>query len=177
MLNRWPGLLTSCQFACTAGARLSRACSQLEYNCVAYRNLMCRKSNLHFALIEHRCYHLPVANSEFVPRRAAGAVTDALGDTRVVLVNGARQAGKSTLVRAVAGQRAAEWRDLDAPQDRQSALEDPVGFVAFDGLMVIDEIQRAPELLLAVKARVDADPRPAVPAHWFVAPPRPAGPS
>jgi predicted AAA+ superfamily ATPase len=78
-----------------------------------------------------------------------------------VLVNGARQAGKSTLVRAVAGERAAEWRDLDLPQDRQSAHEDPVGFVSFDGLMMIDEIQRAPELLLAIKAKDDADPRPA----------------
>ncbi len=101
-----------------------------------------------------------MTNSEFVPRRAAAAITDALGDTRVVLVNGARQAGKSTLVRAVAGQHTAEWRDLDAPQDLQSALEDPVGFVAFDGLMVIDEIQRAPELLLAIKAKVDADSKP-----------------
>lgn len=101
-----------------------------------------------------------MARSEFVPRHAASAIADALDDTRVVLVNGARQAGKSTLVRAVAGERAAEWRDLDLPQDRQSALEDPVGFVSFDGLMVIDEIQRAPELLLAIKAKVDADPRP-----------------
>jgi len=88
------------------------------------------------------------------------AVAEALADTRVVLINGARQVGKSTLVRAVAGERAAEWRDLDLPQDRQSALEDPTGFVSFDGLMVIDEIQRAPELLLAIKATVDADPRP-----------------
>jgi hypothetical protein len=68
-------------------------------------------------------------------------------DTRAVLINGARQAGKSTLVRAITGDRAAEWRDLDLPQDRQSATEDPVGFVSFDELMVIDEIQRAPELL------------------------------
>ncbi len=45
-------------------------------------------------------------------------------------------------------------------QDRQSAIEDPVGFVSFDGLTVIDEIQRAPELLLAIKAKVDADPSP-----------------
>lgn len=96
----------------------------------------------------------------FVPRQAASAVAEALADTRVVLINGARQAGKSTLVRAVAGERAAQWRDLDLPQDRQSALEDPVGFVDFDGLMVIDEIQRAPELLLTIKATVDADPRP-----------------
>lgn len=96
----------------------------------------------------------------FVPRRAALAVAEALADTRVVVINGARQVGKSTLVRAVAGDRAAEWRDLDLPQDRQSALEDPVGFVSFDELMVIDEIQRAPEMLLAIKATVDADPRP-----------------
>jgi predicted AAA+ superfamily ATPase len=97
-----------------------------------------------------------MAQSEFVPRHAAFSIAEALDDTRVVLVNGARQAGKSTLVRAVAGERTAEWRDLDLPQDRQSALEDPVGFVAFDGVMVIDEIQRAPELLLAIKVRVDA---------------------
>jgi uncharacterized protein len=98
--------------------------------------------------------------SSFVPRRAASAVADALADTRVILVNGARQAGKSTLVRQIAADKAAEWRDLDLPQDRQSALEDPVGFVSFDGLLVIDEIQRAPELLLAIKVAVDADPRP-----------------
>jgi predicted AAA+ superfamily ATPase len=101
-----------------------------------------------------------MSRSALVPRRASSAIVEALADTRVVLVNGARQAGKSTLVRAVAGERAAEWRDLDLVQDRQSALQDPVGFVSFDGLMVIDEIQRAPELLLAIKATVDADPRP-----------------
>src|ERR1700761_7440971 len=101
-----------------------------------------------------------MVRSDFVQRHAASAIADALGDTRVVLVNGARQAGKSTLVRAVAGERAAEWRDLDLPQDRQSALEDPVGFVSFAGLMVIDEIQRAPELLLAIKTKVDADRGP-----------------
>lgn len=84
----------------------------------------------------------------------------ARADTRVVLINGARQVGKSTLVRAVAGDRDAEWRDLDLPPHRQSAFEDPVGFVSFDGFTVIDEIQRVPDLLLAIKANVDADPRP-----------------
>ncbi|MER7002395.1 ATP-binding protein [Dactylosporangium sp. NPDC000555] len=101
-----------------------------------------------------------MTRSDLIPRRATSAVVEALADTRVVLVNGARQSGKSTLVRSVAGDRAAEWRDLDLLQDRQSALEDPVGFVSFEGLMVIDEIQRAPELLLAIKADVDAAPRP-----------------
>ncbi|WP_232326589.1 ATP-binding protein [Microbispora sp. ATCC PTA-5024] len=95
-----------------------------------------------------------------VPRHALKPAADALSDTRVVLVNGARQSGKSTLVRLLAGERTAEWRNLDAPAVRQAALEDPAGFVAFPDLMVIDEIQRVPELMLAIKEQVDTDPRP-----------------
>ncbi|WP_449062515.1 ATP-binding protein [Planomonospora algeriensis] len=95
-----------------------------------------------------------------VRRHAEQAVTDALADTRVVLVNGARQSGKSTLVRQLAKAGDTEWRDLDDPLTRQAALSDPSGFVDFPERMVIDEIQRAPELLLAIKSQVDADPRP-----------------
>lgn len=94
------------------------------------------------------------------PRHAESAVAEALSDTRVVLINGARQSGKSTLVRVVAKGRSAEWRTLDNPVVRQAALTDPAGFVDFPGPMVIDEIQRAPELLLSIKEQVDADPRP-----------------
>jgi uncharacterized protein len=93
-------------------------------------------------------------------RHAEDEVREALADTRVVLVNGARQSGKSTLIRHVARGGAAEWRDLDAPLVRQAALTDPTGFVDFPGMMVIDEIQRVPDLLLSIKVRVDADPRP-----------------
>ncbi|MGK8501479.1 ATP-binding protein [Nocardia asiatica] len=95
-----------------------------------------------------------------LPRRLEAAVADALADTRVVLVNGARQSGKSTLVRLVAKDHDVEWRDLDVSLTRQAAINDPDGFVDFPDLMVIDEIQRAPELLLSIKAQVDADPRP-----------------
>jgi predicted AAA+ superfamily ATPase len=75
-------------------------------------------------------------------------------------VTGARQCGKSTLVQVAAKGRAAEWRSLDSAVTRQAAVADPVGFVDYSGLMVIDEIQRVPELLLAIKEQVDADPRP-----------------
>ncbi len=77
-----------------------------------------------------------------------------------MLISGARQSGKSTLVRIVAGDRLAERRDLDRAQDRAAAVTDPVGFVDSTDLLVIDEIQRVPELLLAIKASVDEDPRP-----------------
>jgi predicted AAA+ superfamily ATPase len=95
-----------------------------------------------------------------LPRRSAQVVEEALGDTRVVLVNGARQCGKSTLVAQFGDAVGAEWRNLDLPETRTSAITDPTGFVAAGGMMVIDEVQRVPELLLSIKAEVDADPRP-----------------
>jgi hypothetical protein len=82
-----------------------------------------------------------------------------LEDTRVVLINGARQSGKSTLLRKIAYGDAAEWRDLDLPLVRQAAVADPIGFVDYPGMMVIDEIQRVPQLLLPIKVQVDGDPR------------------
>jgi predicted AAA+ superfamily ATPase len=100
-----------------------------------------------------------MTSSPIVPRHAERAIRDALDDTRVVLVNGARQSGKSTLLRQFARGDTAEWRDLDLPLVRQAAVADPVGFVDYPGRMVIDEIQRVPELLLPIKVQVDADPR------------------
>jgi hypothetical protein len=78
----------------------------------------------------------------------------------VVLVNGARQCGKSTLVAQIGRARQAEWRSLDHAALREAAASDPTEFVAGADLMVIDEVQRVPELLLAIKAAVDEDPRP-----------------
>ncbi len=98
---------------------------------------------------------------DLIPRRAESLVAEALEDTRVVLVNGARQAGKSTLTRLTAAHRArAVIRLLDDPTTLQSAAEDPTDFVDHDGLLVIDEIQLAPELLRPIKVAVDLDPAP-----------------
>jgi uncharacterized protein len=96
-----------------------------------------------------------------VPRHAEALVAEALADTRVVLVNGARQSGKSTLTRLTAGNRSGTVvRLLDDAATLRAARDDPAGFVDHDGLMVIDEIQLAPELLRAIKVTVDLDPRP-----------------
>ena len=95
-------------------------------------------------------------------RHATGALLDALRDTPVVYLQGARQSGKSTLVRAVAGrQHPAPYLTLDTAAVLAAAVNDPEGFIA--GLkrpVVIDEAQRAPALALAIKAAVDADRRP-----------------
>ena len=96
-----------------------------------------------------------------VPRHAESLVAEALADTRVVLVNGARQAGKSTLTRLAAGRRPdTVTRLLDDPATLRAAKEEPTEFVDHDGLMVIDEIQLVPELLRPIKVTVDLDPTP-----------------
>ena len=95
-------------------------------------------------------------------RHAADTLLDALGDTPVVYVQGARQSGKSTLVRAVAERRRpTRYLTLDTAGVLAAALNDPEGFIAaLDRPVVIDEAQRAPALALAIKAAVDADRRP-----------------
>jgi len=102
----------------------------------------------------------PSPLGRLLARHAEASVIEALADTRVVLVTGARQSGKSTLVGLVAKGRDGEWRNLDTATTRRAAIADPAGFVDSGELMVIDEIQRVPELLLAIKEQVDADPRP-----------------
>ena len=95
------------------------------------------------------------------PRHAEHMTAEALTDTRVVVVNGARQVGKSTLAGQVVG-RSLGSREfyLDDQAVREAAETDPRGFVRHDGLVLIDEIQRVPELLLAIKREVDQDTRP-----------------
>ncbi len=85
----------------------------------------------------------------------------ALADTRVVLLNGARQTGKSTLVQLVAQQRGGRYLTLDDPATAGLARSDPSALVREAGhFMVIDEVQHAPELFAAIKRVVDADGRP-----------------
>jgi predicted AAA+ superfamily ATPase len=100
-------------------------------------------------------------NRELIDRKALSLVKEALGDTRVVTINGARHAGKSTLAQlATASAPNAEVRLLDDPATLRAARDDPTSFVDHDGLMVIDEVQLAPELFRPIKVLVDTDPRP-----------------
>ena len=80
----------------------------------------------------------------------------------MVLIAGARQAGKSTLAQlALAEKPAAQQFTLDDVVTLAAARADPAGFVHHDvGIQFIDEIQRAPELLLAIKAAVDRSNQP-----------------
>lgn len=94
-----------------------------------------------------------------IPRYLEPRLREALADTPVVLLNGPRQAGKTTLAEHVAGEDL-RYLTLDDPATLLSARADPTGFVRSLDRAVIDEVQRAPELLVAIKRAVDQDRRP-----------------
>ncbi len=97
-----------------------------------------------------------------IARGLEGAVVNAMREARAVAVLGPRQAGKSTLARVLAeGPLPADYLTLDDEAARSLAAADPQGFVAGLGRRtIIDEVQRAPDLLLAIKARLDGDDTP-----------------
>lgn len=96
---------------------------------------------------------------QIYPRYIQPRVKEALADTPVVLLSGPRQAGKTTLVRQLAGE-SRKFISLDDELTLLAARQDPVGLVRSLDCAVIDEIQRAPALLLAIKKSVDEDRRP-----------------
>lgn len=94
-----------------------------------------------------------------LPRMLQEAMKVALADTPVVCLLGPRQCGKSTLARMQCPSRV--YLSLDDANYLQAATKDPGGFVAgLPAMVTLDEVQRVPELLLAIKRSVDADRRP-----------------
>ncbi|MBL4749667.1 MAG: ATP-binding protein [Amylibacter sp.] len=92
-------------------------------------------------------------------RFAKSRIEEALADTRVVLISGPRQSGKTTLVTDIAAEEI-PFFTLDDVTVLAAANDDPVGFLRGMDRAVIDEIQRAPSLLLAIKTEVDRDKSP-----------------
>jgi uncharacterized protein len=101
-------------------------------------------------------------DTRFLDRHIRPHVVEALADTRVVALLGARQVGKSTLAQEIARhEHRADVLTLDDRATRIGAESDPTGFIAdLKTPVVIDEVQRVPDVLLAIKQRVDADRRP-----------------
>jgi uncharacterized protein len=96
-----------------------------------------------------------------IQRNIEKAVHAAMADTPVVLLNGARQTGKTTLARTIAQEKGAGYFTFDDSATLSLAMSDPAGFIRnLSGPVVLDEIQRAPALFPAIKLSVDQDRRP-----------------
>lgn len=97
-------------------------------------------------------------NPGMYARHILSLLNEALADTPVVLLNGARQTGKSTLTQSLPAESGRRYLTLDDHVTLAAAKGDPDGFIAgLNGPVTLDEVQRVPELFLAIKASVDRD--------------------
>jgi predicted AAA+ superfamily ATPase len=93
-------------------------------------------------------------------RHAKDTLDVAMGYSRVTMLNGPRQSGKTTLARSVSEERTGTYLSLDDDVVLTAAKSDPIGLIQAPEPVVIDEVQRAGErMVLAIKASVDRDPR------------------
>jgi uncharacterized protein len=99
-------------------------------------------------------------SDQATPRWLERRIRSALADTPVVFLNGARQTGKSTLAQALVKKKRGRYLTLDDPTVLRAALEDPLALVeSAPSLLVLDEVQRAPGLFVAIKHSVDRNRR------------------
>lgn len=97
------------------------------------------------------------SQEEYLSRWVEPILSQAIREEPVVVVTGARQVGKSTLLRHVLGKN--RWRTLtlDNMDVLAQAEKDPEALLAEPGPLVIDEVQKCPSLLPAIKMAVDVD--------------------
>lgn len=87
-------------------------------------------------------------------------IKDALGDTPVILISGARQIGKNTLCKQLVEKEIFIGKSvmLDDPTTLAAVQTGPLGYLlSQDKHLIIDEVQRAPEIFLSIKKLVDED--------------------
>ncbi len=98
--------------------------------------------------------------TELYPRWQKTTINRLISERRVLLLNGPRQSGKTTLARELDPEQV-EYRTLDDSTLKEAAENDPQGFIKRTmKTLIIDEIQRAPSLLPAIKKAVDEDTSP-----------------
>lgn len=94
----------------------------------------------------------------YFPRLIRTRLLEALDDTPAVLIHGPRQSGKTTLTQRVGEERDYVYVTFDDANILAAATEDPVGFVdRLPKRVILDEVQRVPELFTALKREIDRD--------------------
>jgi predicted AAA+ superfamily ATPase len=100
--------------------------------------------------------------ADLVPRMAQDLLDALAGALRIVIVNGPRQSGKTTMLKQYQLAHGGSYRTLDNRQDQEAAIADPVAFAGEgERPRLIDEVHRGGDWLIrAIKIMVDADPSP-----------------
>jgi len=100
-------------------------------------------------------------NNQLYPRFSEQLIREAIIDTPVILIHGSRQCGKTTLAKTVGQELGYHYISFDDDTQRQAAQADPIGFIhSLPEYIILDEIQRVPELFTAIKANVDKNRKP-----------------
>jgi len=94
------------------------------------------------------------------PRRLENILLERLNEEPALLVQGPRSVGKSTLLRAIAASSAVPLVDLDDPATRDAVRLDPRLYASAGRPVIIDEYQKAPEILDAIKAELNRSSEP-----------------
>jgi predicted AAA+ superfamily ATPase len=98
--------------------------------------------------------------ASYIPRTLTQTIRRAMTTFPAVLITGARQTGKTTLLRTEFSDTH-RYVSLERPDVRARALADPVAFLAEAGTpLMLDEIRYAPELLHYIKDQIDEDRAP-----------------
>ena len=95
--------------------------------------------------------------TKWIARRTEQIALQRMREAPVLLLQGPRTVGKSTLLRALAQRHQARVVDLDDPAVREAAADDPALFVSGPGPVFIDEYQHVPELLDSIKSELNRD--------------------
>lgn len=93
--------------------------------------------------------------TEYLNRDILSAVIEALGEMPVVVLTGMRQTGKTTFLQTQPEFHGRRYVTFDDFAQLEAAKRDPEGFVDTEELLTIDEVQRCPEILIAIKRAVD----------------------
>lgn len=130
--------------------------------------------NAQAALIQRRCpratmqittnsldFHGSIARMIVARTRLLDALRDALGRRPIVVLTGPRQCGKTTLARQLVDPAGSAWFDLEDPRTRVLFEQPMTVLEPLRGLVVIDEVQRAPDLFPLLRVLADRRPRPA----------------
>lgn len=96
---------------------------------------------------------------KYIPRWLESRISDVLKSHPVVVLTGPRQVGKSTLLKCSESLKGWKYLTLDDVDALEQAVEDPKGLLWEDKPTIVDEVQRCPELLVAIKFIVDSSNR------------------